>query len=77
MIRQVERLEALGVPRMKFLSHVLAVNLVNNHVEFVVVGKDAHLKLPAPGSTLTHQPDVAGDGDVVLHEKFVVLLIRL
>ena len=54
MIRQMENLQALRVPRMELLSHVFAIDLVDDYIEFVVIGKDTHLKLPAPGSTQAH-----------------------
>ena len=73
----MENLQALRVPRMEFLSHVLAINLMDDYVEFVVISKDTHLKLPAPGSTLAHQPDISCYRYVVLHEKLVVIFFCL
>jgi len=77
MVCQMKNLQALCFPRMEFLSHVFAINLVDYYVEFVVISKDAHLKLPTPGSTLTHQPDISGYRYVILHEKLVVFLFCL
>ena len=77
MIRQMENLQALRVPRMELLSHVFTIDLVNNHVELVEISKDTHLKLPAPGTTLAHQPDISGDRYVILHEKLIVFFFCL
>ena len=62
---------------MELLSHILAIDLMDDYVEFVVVSKDTHLKLPAPGSTQAHQSDISCNRYVVLHEKFVVLFFTL
>ena len=53
---------------MELLSHVLAIDLMDDYVEFVVISKDTHLKLSAPGATQAHQPDISCNRYVILHE---------
>ena len=77
MVCKVKNFQALRVPRMELLSHVLTIDLMDYYVEFVVVSKNTHLKLPAPGSTLAHQPDISCYRYVILHEKLVVLFFSL
>ena len=64
----MNRLEALCMPRIKLLNHILAIDLVHNYVEFVYFGKDAHLKLSTPRSTKAHQIDILVNVHVILNE---------
>ena len=73
----MQNLQALRVPRMELLSHILAIDLMDDYIELVDIGKDTHLKLSAPGATQAHQSNISGDRDVILHEKLVVFLFCL
>ena len=75
MIGQVDRLKTYSVPIVELLCHVIVINLMQDHIKLVQLGKDAHLELPSPCSILPNRVNVIINLHISIHIELVLFFV--
>ena len=68
VVSKMQSFEALGLPIVKLLRHVLVVDLVHNDIELMDFCEDAHFQLATPSAIFRDDSDVIVDIHVVFDE---------
>ena len=75
MVRQVHSFEVFGIPWMELLRHGFIVHLVQDHIKFVKLCKDAHFKLTSPCAILPNRVNIVIDCHVTINVELVFILV--